>query len=161
MNIYSISKMCILRPYSWKVCTPSVTSHASLGTTSYLIFMFRFALNWQIYREILSTFLLNSLPLKTILYGNHLKVDVNMYYKQHSDTYLGKVILFMLAVDDLRGKGAVGTSHHEQVFVKWCLWSKLEWFASALNQWFRTVCEVEMASPCSKYCYFRELNGLY
>lgn len=41
-----------------------------------------------------------------------------MYYKQHSDTNLGKVIFFMLAVDDLRGKGAVGNSHHEQVFVK-------------------------------------------
>jgi len=67
----------------------------------------------------------------------------------------------MLAVDDLRGKGAVGNSHHEQVFLKWCLWSKLEWFASALNQWFRTVCEPEMANPCNKYCCLRQLKGLY
>lgn len=110
--------MCILRTYSWKVCTSSVTSHASLGTTRNLFSPFRFASNCQIYREILSILVLNLLPLKTILYGHHLKVDASMYYEQHSDTYLGKVIFCMLAVDDLRGKGAVGNSHHEQVFVK-------------------------------------------
>jgi len=98
----------------------------------------------------------------TILNDDSLTVNRSpCYYKSYVDTNLGKVVFFMLAVDDLRGKGAVGNSHHEQVFLKWCLWSKLEWFASALNQWFRTVCEPEMANLCNKYCCLRQLKGLY
>lgn len=122
MNIYSISKMLILVTSLWKACTSFVTSHASLGTSKYTIFSFTFALHCQVYREVLCIlkciFILNSLPLKIILYEYNLKVDASMYYKHHADTYLGKVIFVMLAVEDLRGKGAVGNSHHEQVFVK-------------------------------------------
>ena len=88
-------------------------------------------------------------------------IDVEKVSAQKSQiTVLGKVVFFMLAVVDLRGKGAVGNSHHEQVFLKWCLWSKLEWFASALNQWFCTVCELEMASLCGKYRVLYALKGL-